>query len=375
MITLGFTKEQEALRAGVRRLLAEQWGSDRLRAALDDPEPYDSGLWKTMAERLGLHAMAIPEEYGGAGYGFAEQAVVLEEMGRSLLRAPYLSTVVLTATALLRGDDEALRQEWLPRIAAGEVVASLAHVEDDGDWSAAAPRTRAAADGDAWRVTGSKSFVVDGAQADLLLVLAQADDGGDVLVAVDTRGGGVTAVDVPPLDLTRRLATVTLDGASGRAVAVGARAREVLDETLRVGAAALACEQVGGAERCLEMTVEYAKVREQFGAPIGSFQAVKFMCADMLLQVEAARSAAMYAAFAVDGRTDDLAVAASVAKAVCSEAYTAVTASTIQVHGGIGYTWEHDAHLYFKRAKASEMLFGDPAMHRERLAAQVGITA
>jgi alkylation response protein AidB-like acyl-CoA dehydrogenase len=375
MRTLGFTQEQEALRAGVRRLLAEQWGSERLRAALDDPEPYDTGLWKTMAERLGLHAMAIPEEYGGAGYGFAEQAVVLEEMGRSLLRAPYLSTVVLAATALLQGDDEASRQEWLPRIAAGEIVASLAHVEDDGDWSASAPRTRATADGDSWRVTGSKSFVIDGAQADLLLVLARGGDVGDVLVAVDTRSGGVTAHDVPALDLTRRLATVTLEGASGRAVAVGARAREVLDGTLRVGAAALACEQVGGAERCLEMTVEYAKVREQFGVPIGSFQAVKFMCADMLLHVEAARSAAMYAAFAVDGRTDDLAVAAPVAKAVCSEAYTAVTGSTIQVHGGIGYTWEHEAHLYFKRAKASEMLFGDPALHRERLAAQVGVSA
>jgi alkylation response protein AidB-like acyl-CoA dehydrogenase len=372
-MTLGFTAEQEALRTGVRRLLAEHWSSDRLRVALESSEPYDAGLWKVMAEDLGLHAMSIPEEYGGAGYGFAEQAVVLEEMGRALLRSPYLSTVVVAATALLHGDDDALRQDWLPRIAAGEVVASLAHVEDDGDWLARAPRTTAVEDDGAWRVTGTKAFVVDGAQADLLVVLADGGDAGEVLLALDTHAGGVRAVDVPALDLTRRIATVTMDGARARAIAVGPRAREVLEATLDVAAAGLACEQVGGAARCLELSVEYAKVREQFGVPIGSFQAIKFMCADMLLDVEAARSAAMYAAFAVDGRTDDLAVAASVAKAVCSDAYTAVTASTIQVHGGIGYTWEHDAHLYFKRAKASEMLFGDPATHRERVAARVGV--
>ncbi|MEV4747380.1 acyl-CoA dehydrogenase family protein [Streptosporangium sp. NPDC049248] len=373
---LGFTAEQEELRAGVRRLLTEHASTDRLRAELESEEPYDAGLWKLMAESLGLHAMAIPEEYGGAGYGFREQSVVLEEMGRVLLRSPYLSTVIVAANALLLGDDEELRRDWLPRIAAGDAIASLAHVEADGDWRATRPRVSAVRDGEGWRVTGTKSFVTDGVQADLLLVLASVaggEEGETVLLAVDTREAGVVAEDVPVLDMTRRLATVTFADARGRAVALGARARQVLEATLGIAAAGLACEQVGGAARSLEVAVEYAKVREQFGVPIGSFQAIKFKCADMLLDLEAARSAAYYAAAAVADDAEDLPVATSVAKAVCSDAYTAITGEMIQVLGGIGYTWEHDAHLYFKRAKASQHLFGDSDLHREQLAVRVGV--
>ncbi|MGI5242204.1 acyl-CoA dehydrogenase family protein [Dactylosporangium sp. CA-139066] len=364
---LAFTDEQEELRTSVRRLLAEHWSPEKRRAALDSAEPYDARLWKTMAEGLGLHGMAIPEEYGGAGYGFVEQSVVLEEIGRALLRAPYLSTVTVAATALQAGQDEALRADWLPRIAAGQAVAALAHDERRGARPAAAVR-----DGAGWRVSGTKAYVVDGAQADLFVVTATGDDG-PVLLAVEGSADGVATLEHPTLDLTRRLATVTFTEAQGRAIAVGDQARDVLDRTLDVAAVALACEQVGGAAAALEMTVEYAKIREQFGAPIGSFQAIKFKCADMLLDLEAARSAAYYAAASVNDNAADLPIAASVAKAVCSDAYTAITAEMIQIHGGIGYTWEHDAHLYFKRAKAAQHLFGDADRHRARLADLVGI--
>lgn len=368
---LAFTEEQEELRASVRRLLQDRL-SGGLVAAAESPDPYDAALWKLMAEELGLHGMAIPEEYGGSGFGFVEQAVVLEEMGRFVLRSPYLSTVIVAANALLLGDSEDLRRAWLPRIAAGEVVATLAHVEPGGDWTAAAPAVTAVADGDRLRVTGVKGFVVDGAEAGLFIVYAKGPGGEPVLAAVEA-GQGVTAKAEPVFDATRRLATVTFEGAAADVIATGDRAREVLARTLEYAAVGLACEQTGGAARALEMAVDYAKIREQFGVPIGSFQAVKFKCADMLLQVEAARSAAYYAAASLAAGDEETPVCAAVAKSVCSDAYMFVAAESIQVHGGIGYTWEHEAHLYFKRAKASQVLFGDPDLHRERLATLVGV--
>ncbi|GII78561.1 acyl-CoA dehydrogenase [Sphaerisporangium rufum] len=328
-----------------------------------------------MARDLGLHAMAIPEEYGGAGYGFREQSVVLEEMGRTLLRSPYLSTVVVAAAALLHGDDEEARARWLPRIAAGEVVATLAHAEPGVGWRAGRPRAVAVRDGAGWQVGGAKSHVVDGAEAGLLLVSAAAgQDGRDlVLLAVDPGHPGVTVTELPALDTTRRLASVTLDGVPAQAVATGERARRLLDRVLDVAVTGLACEQAGAAARALEMTVEYAKVRHQFGVPIGSFQAVQFTCADMLLHLEAARSAAYYAAAAIDRDDEDAPIAAAVAKAVCSDAGMAIAAEMVQIHGGIGYTWEHDAHLYFKRAASSAGLFGDADLYRERVATLAGV--
>lgn len=373
-MTLAFTEEQEVLRKEVRRALGRRWDATRLHAAIDAGEGFDRELWEFMARDLGLTAMAIPEEYGGVGYGFAEQAVVLEELGRALVTSPYLSTAVLAVAALLRGDDEELRSNWLPRIAEGQVVAAVAHLDEDGQdlhHTSRAQRVLARSTPEGWRVSGTSGFVIDGAQADLLILAATVDgpDGGaeEAVVAVEAAAGGIETEELPALDLTRPLATVRLSDAPARVVATGDRARQLVEQVLEVAAVALACEQVGGATRAMELSVEYAKTRQQFGVPIGSFQAVQFMCADMLLAVEAARSAALYGAFAVDGRTDDLPVAASVAKAVCSDAYSQVTASTIQVHGGIGYTWEHSAHLYFKRAKASESLFGTAAEHRERL--------
>ncbi|MGX4695408.1 acyl-CoA dehydrogenase family protein [Streptomyces sp. JNUCC 63] len=370
-MTLSYTPEHEALRESVRKLLTEQASSERLRQVLESPQPYDATLWKTMAEELGLHGMAVPEEYGGSGFGFMEQAVVLEEMGRVVHCSPYLPTVVLAANALLLGDDEQARRTWLPRIASGEIAATVAVAEDDGDWHAGMITTTAIADGPEFRVTGRKCFVLDGATAGLVIVLARSGQD-EVLAAVDTGQPGVSVDELPVLDQTRPMATVTFTDARGNAIATGARAREVLARITEIAYAALAAEQVGGAARVLEMAVEYAKTRRQFGVPIGSFQAIKFKAADMLLELEAARAAALYAARAVAEDTADRTIAATVAKAVCSDAYFAVAAENIQIHGGIGFTWEHDAHLYFKRAKSSELLFGNAAAQHERLARELG---
>jgi alkylation response protein AidB-like acyl-CoA dehydrogenase len=214
---------------------------------------------------------------------------------------------------------------------------------------------------------------LDGAQADLLLTLARKPDGDLILLAIDARQTAVIIEELPTLDMTRRLAGVQYIDAVGDVVAEGEALRHALDRMLDIAAVALACEQVGGASRALEMTVEYAKIRTQFDALIGSFQAIKFKCADMLLNVEAARSAAYYAVAALDNDNADFQLAASAAKAVCSESYMSVSSEMIQIHGGIGYTWEHDAHLFFKRAKASQILFGDAEEHRERLADRLGI--
>jgi len=382
MMGLAFSPEQESLRESLRRFLERKWTRRELRAALDGSAAPDRDLWKALADELGLQGIAIPESYGGAGFGIMEQAVVLEEMGRSLLVSPYLSTSVVATQALLRGDSESLRSAWLPKFASGDAVATLAYLEGAADPLAQDIKVGARKDGDAWLVSGSKRFVVDGAHADLFIVPAKSSAGEDLLLAVPRDAPSVpretpsvlretqcvVTEALPVLDLTRPLATVRFIDAPGEVIASGARARRVLQETLAVACTAIACEQMGGAARALEITNEYAKTRQQFGAPIGSFQAIKFKLADMLLHLEAGRSAAYYAAASAAAEQEDALLSSSVAKAVCSDAYVAITGEAIQVHGGIAYTWEHDAHLYFKRARASLALFGDSDAHREQVA-------
>ena len=372
MKTLSFSDEQTELRNSLRRMISERWSAPARRAWLAGGEPYDRKLWADMAGQLGVHGLSIPESHGGLGYGFAEQAVVLEEIGRQVVATPYLSTAVIAPAVLVAGESAAA-DRWLPELAAGAKIAALAHTEADGDWWQDRPLTTwADADGDC-TVTGTKHFVVDGAEADLLLVTASGADGELAVLAVEAGSATVTATALPTLDLTRRLATVAFDRAPAAVLARGRQARELLARARNVAEVGLACEQVGGCAVALELTVDYVKVREQFDAPIGSFQAVKFAAADMLLALESARSAAYYAADAIARDAPDAAVSCAVAKAVCSESYSRVTGAMIQLHGGIGYTWEHDAHLYFKRAKASEHLFGDPAGHRARLAGLLGL--
>jgi alkylation response protein AidB-like acyl-CoA dehydrogenase len=293
-------------------------------------------------------------------------------MGAALLCAPYFSTVALGANALLTAGDEVAAKQWLPSIASGETIATLAITEDAGRWDLDGITTRATKKDGSWTLEGHKSFVLDGHTAGLVLVAARTDAGLS-LFAVDGDAAGLTRTPLATMDQTRKQARLEFAGTPATLVGHDGDAGPGLEKTMQLAAVALAAEQVGGAQRVLDNAVEYAKNRMQFGRPIGSFQAIKHKCADMLLEVESAKSAAYYGAWAAATDDEELALAASLAKSYCSEAYFHCAAENIQIHGGIGFTWEHHAHLYFKRAKSSELLLGDPAYHRELLAQRLGI--
>ena len=371
-MNLGVSEEHEELRASVRRFLADRAPLTRVRELMDTDDGLDKAVWDQAGQQLGLQALAIPESYGGAGFTFAEQAIVLEELGAALYTGPYLASAVLAANALLSSDDEGARQDFLPGIASGETIATLAFTEDNGSWDLGAIATTAVKDGPGWRLDGHKSFVLDGATAGLILVAA-ATDAGLSLFAVESGAAGLTATVLPALDQTRKLGRLEFAGVTGRLIGSPGDAAAALERTLDIAAIALAAEQLGGASRALNMTVEYTKIRHQFDRPIGSFQAIKHRCADLLLEVESLRSAVSYAAAAVTESPEEIPVLASLLKAYASETYFYVTAESIQMHGGIGFTWEHDAHLYFKRAKSTELFLGDGAYHRERLATRIGL--
>jgi alkylation response protein AidB-like acyl-CoA dehydrogenase len=332
---------------------------------------FDAAAWQQLAD-LGLLGLAIPEEHGGAGYGLLDVGVVLEEAGRYLLCAPYFSSVVLATTVLLEAGDERASATYLPRMADGSLTGAFALTEDPVRWDAEGVATRAVRNGDGWRLDGTKTFVIDGHTAGVLLVVARTD-AGISLFAVDADASGMERTRLETLDPTRRLATVVLSSTPATLVGTDGAGWAVVAKVLDVAAVGLAAEQVGGAARALEMAVDYAKVREQFGRPIGSFQAIKHTCADMLLEVESARSAAYYALWAAATDSEELPVVASIAAAYCGDAFYHCAAKNIQVHGGIGFTWEHPAHLYLKRAKADQLMFGDTAWHLDQLADRVGI--
>ncbi|PPJ26585.1 acyl-CoA dehydrogenase [Nocardia nova] len=358
--------EQEELSAVVRKLLEERSSEAAVRATMDSAEGYDRDLAALMAEQMGLHGIAIPEEYGGAGFGFVELSVVLEEMGRVLLCGPFFSSVVLFATALLEaGDDDACRT-WLPRIAAGRLVGTVAFVEEAEGLDEQSIRLAARRNNERYLLSGRKYHVLDGGSAEAIVVAARLPEGVGLFV-VDT-DLGVRRTVAPTLDRTRRQATLDFEDTPARLLAGPGHGWAILRRVLDRAAVALACEQAGGAERVLEMAVDYAKTRHQFDRPIGSFQAIKHKCADMLVAVESARSAARCAADAVAANDPDLELLAGLAKTVCSDAFSLCARDNIQIHGGIGFTWEHPAHLYYKRAKSSEAHFGTPRHHRERLA-------
>jgi alkylation response protein AidB-like acyl-CoA dehydrogenase len=371
-MNFGFSEEQEELRRQVRRFLEEKSPETEVRRLMATTEGYDPAVWSQMADQLGLQAMTIPEAYGGAGFGYVELLVVLEEMGAALLCAPYFSTVALGTNALLTAGDEVAAKQWLGSIATGETIATLAITEDSGRWDLDAITTRASKKDGSWTLDGHKSFVIDGHTASLVLVAARTDAGLS-LFAVESDAPGLTRTPLATMDQTRKQARLEFSATPATLVGRDGDAAAGLEKTLQLAAVALAAEQVGGAQRVLDNAVDYAKNRMQFGRPIGSFQAIKHKCADMLLEVESAKSAAYYGAWAAATDDDELALAASLAKSYCSEAYFHCAAENIQIHGGIGFTWEHHAHLYFKRAKSSELLLGDPAYHRELLAQRLGI--
>jgi alkylation response protein AidB-like acyl-CoA dehydrogenase len=371
-MNFAFSEEQEELRKSVRKFLEQKSDSPEVRRLMETEEGYDPDVWSQMAQQLGLQGLAIPEEYGGSGYSYVELIVVLEEMGRALLPAPYFSTVALAANAILASGDDSAKKELLPGIASGETIATLAFTEDSGRWDEEGIQMEATKSGDGYTLTGSKMFVIDGHTANLLIVAARTP-AGISLFAVDGDASGLTRTSLQTMDQTRKQAKVDFANTPARLIGTEGGGGQALNKTLDLAAVALAAEQVGGAQKVLEMAVEYAKVRVQFGRPIGSFQAIKHKCADMLLEVESAKSAAYYAGWAAAEDSDELPVVASLAKAYCSDAYFHAAAENIQIHGGIGFTWEHDAHLYFKRAKSSELLLGDPTYHRELLAQRIGI--
>lgn len=358
--------EQEELAALVRRFAAERIPLSATRACFTGGGGHDRAVWQTMAQDLGLQALALPEAYEGAGFGLPELVPVMEHLGAVLYPGPFLSSVGLATTALVLSEDGDLLARWGPRLAEGSAVAALAHAEAGSAWPGSTLET--CSDG-AQRLTGRKELVVDGALADVLLVSAvePGDEGVLSLYAVLPGEPGVRVRSVPTLDLTRTLAVVELQDAVGVPVGRLGSAADVLRRTFDTACVLLAAEQLGGAQRCLDMAVDYAKIRTQFDRPIGSFQAVKHRCADMLLDVETARSAVALAVAEPGAET------ASLALAHCSEVFTRVAAANLQIHGGIGFTWEHDAHLYLKRATSSAALLGSPVQHRERLARALGI--
>ncbi|MEU8133917.1 acyl-CoA dehydrogenase family protein [Streptodolium elevatio] len=363
--------EREELRRTVRAFLAEHADEAALRRAMESTVGHDPDVWRRFAGELGVTGLAVPEEYGGAG-GIAELGVVCAEAGRVLMCGPFLSTALAGQVILASGDAEACAA-YLPGIAAGETVATVAVAEADGRWrtsaqtSADTSHTSAARRGDGgWTLSGTKWFVTDGMTADLVLVAASTDDGPQVF-AVRTDAVGLTRRPLATLDLTRRQARLDLDAVPARRVAAPDGAA-LVDHTLDVAATLLSIEQAAGARWLLEATTAYARDRVQFGRPIGSFQAVKHKLADVLVSVESAHSAAYRALDMWATGDPEFPLVASLAKAYCSEAYLHAAHEAVQLHGGIGFTWEHPAHLYLKRARSTHELFDPPSVHRARMA-------
>jgi alkylation response protein AidB-like acyl-CoA dehydrogenase len=372
-VQFAHSEEQQLIRESARALLSERAGSAQLRAALAQPGGYDAQLWRTIGE-LGWTGLAIPQAYGGAGLGWVELCILMEEQGRRLLASPFFATCALAAPLIAASGSEAQRQALLPRIAAGEVRIGCAASGSDGRPPCDGVTVVLEGRGDGFSLRGVSDFVIHGDSADLLLVLARApgSQGADAIsaVVIPAASTGVSTHPHVMLDLTRPMSRVELDGVSvtrDQLLGEPGAAGGAVEEALHLARIALASEALGGAEQVLEMTTAYAKERVQFGRPIGSFQAVKHRLADMMIEVEAAKSAAWYAACVADERRTELAEAAAIAKSYCCDAYFDCAANAIQLHGGIGFTWEHDAHLYFKRARATATLLGSPAWQRERL--------
>ena len=377
-MNFAFNEEQEELRAMARAFLADHSSSEQVRAAMQGDLGYDAEVWKRIGAELGWPALLVPEEYGGLGLTWIELVALLETTGEALLCAPFFSTVCLGGSALLVAGSEAQKQEHLPALAEGQLRATLAFSEASGRWDAEGIETVAAASGGDFVLRGAKRYVPDGHCADLLVVAARAEgsrgEDGVSLFLVPGDAEGLAVTPLATVDQTRRQAQVELADVKVPAAAClgepGA-AWPALRRVLDLAAVGIAAEQTGGAQRCLDLAVDYAKERVQFGRPIGSFQAIKHKCADMMLAVECARSAAYHAGCAAAEGGEGLAVAASLAKATASDAYFQCAAEAIQIFGGVGFTWEYDPHLHFKRARSTATFLGDGDWHRERVAGLV----
>jgi len=372
------SEEQQLIRATARGFLAA-YDPARVRAAMRAPGGFDADLWQQLSGELGWCGLAVPEAYGGAGLGWVELCLLQEEQGRRLVASPFFGTVALAAPLIQAAGTEAQRAGWLKRIASGGVRIACALSGEQGH----PPPQGAAVTLDThtgrFVLNGVSDFVIHAEGADAFLVLARGPQAGALsLVVLPASTRGITLEPHVMLDLTRPMARLSFQDAPVAAEQVlGApgAAAAAAERGLNLALIALAAEALGGAERVLEMTTEYVKQRVQFGRPVGSFQAVKHRLADMMVQVEAAKSAAWYAACVADEASEELAEAAAIAKSYCCDAFFDCAANAIQLHGGIGFTWEHEAHLYFKRARASATLLGSPAWQRERLMRVLGADA
>ncbi|MCE9515356.1 MAG: acyl-CoA/acyl-ACP dehydrogenase [Mycobacterium sp.] len=350
-----FTEEQQALRAAVRKFCADNFDEDTVRRLMESEPRYDRAVWRRLGSELGVLGMAVPESDGGVGGSLVDQAVAVEEFGATLACGPLFGTVYLAIPALVACPAGDARDDLLAALVDGERTAAFE------------PEPVSAAAG---TLTGTAARVVDADAADVLLIAATGSDGVG-LYAVDLTGPGVQRTPLVTMDLTRPQARIALDGAPATLLAGPDEAERVITHALQVGAALLAVEQVGAAQHLLDLSVEYAKSRLQFGRQIGSFQAIKHKLADMMVDAEHARSTAYHAVWALADASDDPALAASIAQATCSQAFSRIAADAIQVHGGIGFTWEHQAHLYFKRAATDAALLGSAEQHRDRVAEMV----
>jgi alkylation response protein AidB-like acyl-CoA dehydrogenase len=376
-MNFGFSEEQELLRKSARDFLEDCAPIARVREVMESNREFSPEMWRQLAD-LGWVGLAFPEGVGGAGLGMVELCILAEELGRSLAPVPFLPTAI-AGIAIHEAGDDAQWQSWLTRICAGDATATLAITEERGSDESTDLQLRARRDGDGWRLDGCKLFVPDAAGVDLLVVVAKTGDAPDAglgLFVVPRDTNGVETRKLSSLDLLRPLYEVAFrdvalpaDALLGGDASAEATVARVLDRARVV----VAAEMVGGADVCLESSVAYAKERVQFGRPIGVNQAIKHKCADMLLQVESARSITYYAAWAASEADDEAAITAAMAKAYVGDAYRNAAAENIQIHGGVGFTWEYDCHLYFKRAKSDEVWLGDATWHRERVARMLAL--
>ena len=379
-MNFGFNEEQELLRSTARKFFDNECASETVRRLMESPEGMTADLWKKLAEQ-GWLGLIVPDEHGGMGLGIVDLVVLMEEMGRAVVPGPFFSTVLLGGLAILEAGTDAQKKAWLPKLASGEARAALAWMEPSADLGARGITLGATAKGGGHTLNGTKLFVQDAHTADVIVVAARTATGttsedGISLFLVPKGAHGLTVTLLPTMDQTRKLCEVALkdvavgpEALMGQAGSGWAPLARVIDKAT-VG---LCAEMCGGAQKVLDMTVEYAKIRQAFGRPIGSYQGVKHKAADMLVDVENSKSITYYAAWAMDEGVAEGPLAVSMAKAYVSDASRRVSGAGIQLHGGIGFTWEHDLHLYFKRAKGSEFTFGDATYHRERVAQLVNL--
>lgn len=363
-------EEREAIRDSMHRLMHDSNSESHVREVMESESGFDQKLWQQLGE-IGVIGLTINEEFGGAGVGPLELETVMEEAGAALLGSPLLASGVVAAQLLQGLGDTNLNQRLLPQIAKGQVVASAVLTGDKGDWSKESISVIAESSGNDWQLSGSGSYVLHGQNADVLIVVANSNDG---LLAfeVDPGQAGVEVTSLPTLDKTLRVAKITFENAAATKIETTGDVWAAVERTLNWALVALAGEQAGGARKVLDFTVEYAKTRVQFGRIIGSFQAIKHMASDLLIETESATSAARHAAACLAEGSDKTAEAISLAAFACADAYVKTCADGVQMHGGIAFTWEHPAHLYLKRARANAQLFGNSDYHRENYLKALG---